>query len=157
MNLLEYYTRQKEIWSDKEIQDIRNEYETNEMTISQIADIHRRTPGSISYKLKNLGLITHNTLSRGYVEYKNSNLYKEIVETGKKKDTEKKIDREAKLLKRQAKALDKDAKLQVKVDGLTLMVPFKEVVEIKNEIAELRKDIKEILRLMNALYDFENE
>ena len=84
MNGLEYYNREKEDWSDKEVQDIRTEYETNEMTISQIADIHNRTPGSISYKLKNIGLITHNTLSRGYLDYKNSNLYKQIVEVQKK-------------------------------------------------------------------------
>ena len=84
MNGLEYYNRQNENWSDKELQDIRTEYETNEMTISQIADIHNRTPGSISYKLKNLGIITHNTLSRGYLDYKNSNLYKQIVEEQKK-------------------------------------------------------------------------
>jgi hypothetical protein len=84
MNGLEYYNRQKEDWSDKELQDIRTEYETKEMTISQIADIHNRTPGSISYKLKNLGIITHNTLSRGYLDYKNSNLYKQIVEEQKK-------------------------------------------------------------------------
>jgi hypothetical protein len=60
MNGLEYYNRLKEDWSDKELQDIRTEYETQEMTISQIADIHHRTPG----------IITHNTLSRGYLDYK---------------------------------------------------------------------------------------
>jgi hypothetical protein len=81
MNRLEYYNRQKEGWSDKELQDVRTEYEVNEMTISEIADIHRRTPGRISYKLKTIGLITHNTHSRDYLEYKNSNLYKQIVDT----------------------------------------------------------------------------
>lgn len=30
-----------------------------------------------------------------------------------------------------------------------------DIVEIKNEINELKRDVKEILRLMNALYDFE--
>ena len=28
---------------------------------------------------------------------------------------------------------------------------------VRNEIAELKKDVKEILRLMNALYDFESQ
>jgi len=49
------------------------------MTVSQIADIHRRTPGIISYKIKDLGIISKYSLSRGYLEYKNSKLYKEIV------------------------------------------------------------------------------
>jgi hypothetical protein len=34
MNKLDYYTRQKYAWDDKEILDIRNEYEVKEMTIS---------------------------------------------------------------------------------------------------------------------------
>jgi len=143
MNGLEYYNRQKEDWSDKEVQNIRTEYEIQEMTISEIGDIHHRTPGSISYKLKNLGLITHNTLSRGYLDYKNSNLYKEIVERGKSSDTEKKI--------------KKEVKLKAKTEGLPVRIPFREILEMRNEIADLKKDVKEMLRLMNALYDFENQ
>ena len=143
MNGLEYYNRQKEDWSDKELQNIRTEYETQEMTISQIADIHHRTPGSISYKLKNLGIITHNTLSRGYLDYKNSNLYKQIVERGKSSDSEKKI--------------KKEVKLKAKIEGLPVSTPFREILEIRHEIADLKKDVTEMLRLMNALYDFESQ
>jgi len=143
MNGLEYYNRQKDYYSDKELQDIRTEYETNEMTISQIADIHHRTPGSISYKLKNLGLITHNTLSRGYLEYKNSNLYKQIVEKGKSSDAEKKV--------------NKEVTLKAKTEDLQVRTSIREILEMRNEIADLKKDVKEMLRLMNALYDFESQ
>ena len=143
MNSLEYYNRQKEDWSDKELQDIRTEYEINEMTVSQIADIHHRTPGSISYKLKGLGLITHNALSRGYLDYKNSSLYKQIVEAGKVNDSKKKV--------------NKDTKLQVKTGGYPVSTANKEINEMRNEIADLKKDVKEMLRLMNALYDFESQ
>lgn len=92
MNCLDYYIRQKDLWEDAEIRQLRSEYETKEMTISEIADIHRRTPGVISYKLKSMGIITHNTFARGYSNYKNSNLYKEIVEksTNNKDQNEKK-------------------------------------------------------------------
>ena len=135
MNGLEYYNRQKDDWSNKELQDIRTEYETQEMTISQIADIHHRTPGSISSKLKNLGLITHNTLSRGYLDYKNSDLYKEIVEKGKSSDAENKL----------------------KKKDLPVSSPFRHIIHMRNEIADLKKDVKELLRLMNALYDFESQ
>jgi hypothetical protein len=141
MNGLEYYNRQKENWTDKELQDIRNEYETNEMTISQIAYIHHRTPGSISYKLKNMGIISHNTFSRGYLEYKNSDLYKEIVEKGKSSDAEMKV--------------KKDVKLKAKTEALPVSTQIGEIVQMRNEIATLKKDVKEMLRLMNALYDFE--
>jgi len=223
MNGLDYYNRQKEDWSDKELQDVRTEYETNEMTISQIADIHHRTPGSISYKLKNLGLVTHNTLSRGYLDYKNSKLYKEIVETGKSKDTDKEYpyntgqlwtDEEEILLldeldknidiesiaKRHKRTtvginarrreiayklycknisieeiimktkLDKDYILRIIKRGQNDSKRCKsisesmkhvsiesEMYEMKREIADLKKDVKEILRLMNALYEFESQ
>jgi hypothetical protein len=68
MNTLDYYNRQKEVWEDKEIQELKNEYENNKLTISEIADIHRRTPGSISCKLKAIGAIYHSSLCRCYFE-----------------------------------------------------------------------------------------
>jgi hypothetical protein len=91
MNAPEYYHRQKASWNENELQTISDQYETDKMTISEIADAHFRTPGSISYKLKKMGLITHNTLARGYLEYKESKLYKTIVARGKLEDAQKKL------------------------------------------------------------------
>ena len=128
--LIDYYNRQKDDWSDKELEDVRTEYETKEMTISQIGDIHHRTPGSISYKIQKMGIITHNTQSRGYLDYKNSNLYKQIVSTNKSIDSEKKINKEVP------------------------SVIFREILEMRHEIIDLKKDVKEMLSLINNLYDF---
>ena len=91
MNEPEYYNRQKAVWDENELQTIRNQYENDKMNISEIADAHFRTPGSIAYKLKNMKLITHNTLARGYLEYKQSKLYKTIVARGKVEDAQKKL------------------------------------------------------------------
>ena len=91
MNTPEYYNRQKAFWDESELQTIQDEYETKKMNISEIADTHFRTPGSISYKLKKMGLITHHTLARGYQEYKQSKLYKLIVAKGKLEDAQKKL------------------------------------------------------------------
>jgi hypothetical protein len=88
MNPLSYYVRSKETWGDSELSDLKLEYETKEMSISQIADNHRRTPGCISYRLKSLGIIEHNTLARGYAEYKSSTLYKEAVASYQKDHTD---------------------------------------------------------------------
>ena len=93
MNRLEYYTRQKDSWNESEIQQIRNEYEIQNLTISQMGDIHKRTPGSIAYAIKRIGLITHNTQARGYLEYHNSELYSEIVSTPKVKSEKVKKDK----------------------------------------------------------------
>jgi hypothetical protein len=142
MNTLEYYNRQNARWDDKEIEDIKFEYETKEMTISQIGDIHRRSPGSIAHKIKNIGLIANFNLARGYLEYKNSSLYKEIVEKGKLSDNIKKLNREAKTNN------TNDIKDNKSIN---------EITELRNEIGTIKKDVKEILRLMNALYDFETQ
>jgi len=91
MNEPEYYNRQKAVWDENELKDIMDEYENKKMNISEIADTHFRTPGSIAYKLKNMKLITHNTLARGYQEYKESKLYKTIVARGKLEDAQKKL------------------------------------------------------------------
>ena len=143
MNTLDYYNRQKDIWDDNELENIRTEYETNGMNIIQIADIHRRTPGSIAYKIKNLGIITCHSLARGYFDYITSNLYREIVDSGNKSDRYKKV--------------KKVTEVNVKMEPPIIRVSSSDIVKMKNEIADLKKDVKEMLRLMNALYEFENK
>jgi hypothetical protein len=143
MNTLEYYNRQKEPWNDKEDNDIQIEYETKELNIMEIADLHHRTPGSIAYRLHKKGIISKHILARGYSEYTSSKLYKEIIESGKKNIVENKV--------------KKETKIKTKVDTFSVTIAFNEINEIRNEIIELKKDIKEILRLMNALYDFESK
>jgi hypothetical protein len=140
MNTVEYYDRQKEFWGDSELQEIRTEYENKGLTISEIADIHRRTPGSISYKLIKFGIIANNKQARGYDEYKNSNLYKEIVEKGKLNDSERRI------------------KTNLRYETITVPpqvnIPFKQLVDLRTDVETLKTDVKEILRLMNAIYGF---
>jgi hypothetical protein len=143
MNTLDYYNRQKDIWDDKELENIRTEYETNGMNIIQIADIHRRTPGSIAYKIKNLGIISCHSLAKGYFDYISSNLYREIVDSGNKNDRYKKV--------------KKVTEVKIKVEPLVIRVSSSDIVKMKDEIADLKKDVKEMLRLMNALYEFENK
>ena len=148
MNKLEYYSCQKDPWGEEELKQLTEEYQANDMNIREIADIHRRTPGSISYKLKNLGLIEHNTLSRGYTEYRTSELSKEIVEKGRIEDAEK-------AEKRKEKA---EKKLQKEVTPVrTIVAPpiNTELLQLKREVKEIKEDIKKILELMNAVYEFE--
>ena len=89
MYKLEYYTRQKEKWTSKEDQEIQTEYETENLTISQMGDIHKRTPGAVAFAIKRLGLITCNQNARGYPEYKRSALYAEIISTPRERSEKK--------------------------------------------------------------------
>ncbi len=71
------------------------------------------------------------------MEYKNSALYKEIVSNAKVADADKKVKKEAKLN--------------------TSNTYSNEIAELRKEVVVLGKDVKEMLRLMNALYDFESQ
>ena len=142
MNALEYYDRQKEDWLEDELQALRSRYENQELTISQIGDLHRRTPGTMASKLKSIGVVHNMWEARGYTDYKNSALYKEIVETSE--------------AKRSASKEKKAAKIKTKAEKAPVSTPFREIIELRNDINSLKQDVKEILRLMNALYDFES-
>lgn len=149
MNSLEYYNRQKNTWEENEIEEIKKQYEIEEMTISQIGDIHRRTPGSISYKLNKLGIISHTALGRGYNEYIISNLYKEILIKNKKEKKKAKNKLEINI--------ETSSSSDISNMSNDSIVSNNEILDLKNEIIILKKDVKEILRLLNELYDFENK
>ena len=182
MNKLEYYDRQKDEWSTSETDQIISEYNT--MTISQIADIHRRTPGSINYKLKNLKIITHTTLAKGYDEYRNSELYKEIIEKNDKERREKLPDEKntghtwtlqedsqliseyksginiteiSNIHKRSIGGIKKRLRLinySDKSPDLT-STNIKNIKELTQTINELKENIKELSGLLHSLYEFE--
>lgn len=143
MNTLSYYIRQKEDWGHHELEQLKSEYVEQELTISHIGDIHKRTPGAISYRLQRIGIIEKNTTARGYDNYKNSKLYNEIVSCERKERIEKvkpKLVVPVSHLNEQPKEF-----LELKIQYL----------EMRNELTILKNDVKEILRLMNAVYTFE--
>ncbi len=84
-----YYDRSKAEWTVEELEQVKKEYESDQMSIIDIGNSHKRTPGGISYRLKKLGIITNTTEARGYEEYKNSLLYSEIVTEYKDKRNKK--------------------------------------------------------------------
>ena len=118
------------------------------------------------------------------MEYIQSELYQEIVETYKRTDAERKVKKEATLnMKAIADAEKKeynDAVLKLKnaviKDKYETFVERKErretsakmkvaacterafaYAELKREIIDLKKDVKEMLRLIHELYEFESQ
>lgn len=148
MNSLSFYDRTKVPWTVEESEEVRKEYEIDLLNIIDIGNKHQRTPGCIAYKLKNLGLIAHNVLSRGYTEYKKSKLYIEICDEHKKEDTEKKLKKEEKLkLKGEL----------IKTHKLTNTDIIHEIKYLKEEVSEMKKDIKQMLSYITLIYEFEKE
>ena len=170
MNPLSYYERSKTPWNEHEYSQVKKEYETDLLDITQIADIHKRTPGSIAYALKwQLKIIVHIAAARGYPEYRTSKLYEEVSSSYKKEDIEKekrkeeraKAKVERKEGEKKANEIVKDLEKDIDEDSSSIKVPKRmvaimlELESVKNEIKELKSDVKWMLFYMKSLYDFE--
>jgi uncharacterized Zn finger protein (UPF0148 family) len=170
MNPLSYYERSKTPWNEHEYSQVKKEYETDLLDITQIANIHKRTPSSIAYALKwQLKIIVHIAASRGYPEYRTSKLYEEVCASCKKEDNEKekrkeeraKAKEERKEGEKKANEIVKDLEKDMDEDSSSIKVPKRmvaimlELESVKNEIKELKSDVKWMLFYMKSLYDFE--
>jgi hypothetical protein len=153
MNPVSYYDRSKTSWGTEEAEELRKEYEVELLNIIQCADKHKRTPGCIAYKLKSMGIIVHNTLCRGYTEYKKSKLYEEVVLANEARKLEKKQEKKEEPTG-EIKELKRETKKDRKENRKTLI---QELNTIKSDVAELKNDVKEILKLINSIYEFETE
>jgi hypothetical protein len=111
------------------------------LDIIEISKIHNRAPGGIISRLFKHNYIVSRQSSRGYIAYKNSDLYKEIVYKNK---SEKKI---------KPTQIDNILISINKIDYIELQ---NDVKEMKNEIKELKNNIKELAEMMKAVYDFED-
>ena len=144
MNELAYYSRQTDTWTESEVQQLRSQYLYDKMTVSQISDICRRTPGSVAYKLKNLGFVEDIISARGYAEYKNSDLYKEIIAKGNRTDAQKRTKADPK----------NEVKIKLQIEN-SIGSNTDDIISIRNDIQSLKKDMQEILRILHAAYEFE--
>jgi len=149
MNGLDYYTRQNDSWETTELGQLRKEYTLNEMSVSEIADLHRRTPGAIAFRLKAIGIVSMHTESRGYEDYKNSKLYKEIIQTAKR--STKKTTQATPL-----EATPVELNTPRQVARIQRKAIPSDISQLKQDVKELKDDVKTILELMRAVYEFEN-
>ena len=139
MNKLSFYDRSKASWTADEANAVLREYETGMLSILEIADLHRRTPGSIAYKLKSMGVISDPNMARGYAAYKSGNLYKEIIASSTTTEP-------SKYTKKQEPS---EIVLRIASNDEILA----EVKSLKSELSELRSDFKELKACMMLLVE----
>ncbi len=135
-------------WEQEEVQKLLASIKEKK-PISEIATEHERTDGGISSELRKLA---------ADYWFKDKKPVEEIIKlTGlPKEDIELTIKRREAAM--EAKVAINSAKLKaMKAPAPTtsVSVPSHEIAELRNEVASLKRDVKEMLRLMNALYDFE--
>ena len=143
-----YPGRMGQKWEQEEVQKLLASIKEKK-PISEIATEHERTIGGIKSELKKLA---------ADYWFKDKKLLEEIVKlTGlPKEDIELTIKRREAAM--EAKVAIHSAKLKAMkapVPTTSVSVPSHEIAELRNEVASLKRDVKEMLRLMNALYDFE--
>ena len=151
MSLSQDYIFAGEPWLDYEDKQLTKEYTIDQLKLMEIAKIHKRMPGGIVSRLKKLNLISMRQHTRGYSEYKDSELYKEICKTNedKKKNPHNKPDMN-KINKLILETLPKLPASDSESDCASVSK------KSLSEITELNKKVDKILEIMNALYEFES-
>jgi hypothetical protein len=155
-----YPARMGKKWEQEEVQKLLASIKEKK-PVSEIATEHERTDGGIYAELRKLA---------ADYWFKDKKPMEEIIGlTGlPKEDIELAIKRreaaiEAKAIRKEAvieaRTIRKEAKLKVvksSTPTTSVSVPSHEIAELRNEVASLKRDVKEMLRLMNALYEFES-
>jgi hypothetical protein len=140
-----------ELWSNEEDNQLNKLYNEDMLTIMEISKIHNRAPGGIISRLCKHNYIPNRMSARGYTDYKNSDLYKEIVANGDEKRKQTKAEKKEKVIK--SKAIDN---ILISINKSDYTELHNDVNQMKNEIVELKTTIKELVEMMKAVYDFED-
>lgn len=143
-----------EPWTPEEDLQLNKLYNEEMLNIMDISEIHNRAPGGIISRLIKHNYIPNRISARGYMTYKNSDFYKDIVSNNKDKDkrkpkiadvTEKKI--------RKNKEVDN---IFISINKCDYIELKQDVIKMQNEITELKNTIKELVEMMKAVYEFED-
>jgi len=138
-------------WSKTEDAQLNKLYNEDMLNVIEISKIHNRAPGGIISRLNKQGYIEDRKQARGYVEYTNSDLYKEILKNNKDKKKTETVDKKEKL--RKTSQLECSSIHICKHDYMELK---NDVKDMKNEIAHLKSAIGELVEMMKAVYEFED-
>lgn len=134
------------LWKKEEVDQLLREINENK-DYETIAIAHKRKSGGIISRLRQVAAELH-------LDEKKS--IDECIElTGlEKADVLDAIDKHE--YDQRAKKRSAEIKAQIKAQGISVpQRTLDPVTELHKDVNELKKDVKEILRLMNALYDFE--
>lgn len=133
-------------WGQVEIDQLLNEVKEKK-DYETIATAHKRKAGGIISRLRVIAVGFHIDEKRTLEECSEITGL-EIADISNAIEKRKYNER--------AKAQTAEIKAKIKEQGISIpQRPVDSVSELRKDLNELKKDVKEILRLMNALYDFE--
>jgi len=151
-------------WRESEENQLLDEIKEGH-TYDQISKAHKRTVGGITARLKQIALeqykkempmdeiIKLTRISKN--DLIDIIIRREQYEENKEKRKQEKITKYT-TKPSESEVLAPNPKSKQVVE-LRLDTSSAEIAELKNEVLSLKKDVKEILRLMNAIYEFETQ
>jgi hypothetical protein len=165
-------------WSQEEDDQLNKLYNTDMLDIVEISKIHNRAPGGIISRLLKHQYINNRISARGYISYKNSDLYKEIVSSGegrkrgrKKKEEDIQVDNVYSstdvpeynhitagrdVTTHFSPESKNDIKPKIKLYKSDYLGLKEEIQEMRTEVNDLKHSIKELVDMMKAIYEFED-
>lgn len=155
MQPLTFYSKSKSPWTPQEEEQLRREYLVWNHDVIRIAESHKRTPGTIAYRLKRIGLLLNHKEARGYDIYLSSPLYQEIVT-----ELNQKNERFCRKCKQRYPSTSFDTTSQTcrECTGrrqMNVQVHLPDTSSIQTRLTNLEQKVDRLLELMTAVYEFE--
>ena len=134
-----------EPWYQKEDDQLNELYNIKMLDIIEISKIHNRAPGGIISRLCKNNYIPNRISARGYLEYKNSDLYKQIVSSAIEKNKCSK-----------SNSIDKNVKMY-SIDNMLITIDKSDYYKLKNDINEMKYEIVGLKKLLQHFIDMFQE
>jgi hypothetical protein len=138
-------------WLREDDDELNKLYNFDMLNIIEISKINNRAPGGIISRLCKNNYIPNRTSARGYMIYKNSDLYKSIVSSGEGRKRKNKEEKQEQNIK-----VNNNDNIMISINKCHYIELQNDVKEMKNEIKELKNTINELVEMMKAVYEFED-
>lgn len=139
-------------WESDEDKQLIDEYTKKKYSLLEICRIHKRMPGGILSRLQKFNLIEIKNQARGYQEYLESDLYKEVLKAKKDFRSMKKEEKKKCLIVENVN--DSKTSERQTLREARKNIPS-DLEQIKKNIELLNKKVDKVLELINAVYEFE--
>jgi hypothetical protein len=130
----------REPWTENEDIQLNQLYNIDMLDIMEISKINNRPPGGIISRLCKNNYIPNRTSARGYMVYKNSDLYKQIVSNNKVKEKESKNSCSSSSSKESLKIYS--------VDNMLITINKREYIEMQNDINEIKNKLNMLIDMI---------
>jgi hypothetical protein len=128
-----------EPWTENEDNQLNKLYNIDMLDIMEISKIHNRAPGGIISRLCKNNYIPNRTSAKGYMTYKNSDLYKQIVSTNKEKEGKNSCTGSKESLKIYS------------IDNMLITINKSDYIEMQNDIKDIKKTLNILIDMITQL------